>query len=225
MVVSFPHHIQVIAFGVNIMGSQVTRFQHRSLRSQIWGGHKSVSLQVRAVLLSAAEQHWPTATSELARCLCSYLSCWFLLMQQKAFPSSLYPSNRHDQISVVMKQTENMRHKTEAQMLSFMISFFPSVAQGLWLCRRTFPSLFFLRYPFTFCRAWLCRQKVAVLQVSWYIFTFPEDLFDTACFPKHCHATAGWNVPAGLCLLLPGCKKLVLERVIPCGADIFFFLF
>ena len=91
---------------------------------------KSHSLQVQAVMFSAAEQLWPTATSELARCLCSYLSCWFLLMQQKEFPSSLCTSNRHDQIRVVMRQNKNTRRNTEAQTLSFMTCLFPFVAQG-----------------------------------------------------------------------------------------------
>lgn len=90
--------------------------------------------------------------------------------------------------------------------------------RGLWLYRRTCPSMFFLHYPLTF---WICRQRVTVLQVSWYIFTFPADRFDTAHPPRHCPAIASWNIPAGWCLLLPGCKNLVLECVIPYGTFLF----
>lgn len=94
---------------------------------------------------SAAEQLCPSAARSwlAARAV---LSCCFLLMQQKAFPSSLYPRNRQDPISLVMRQNKNMRHKAEAQMLAFTISFIPSVAQGF-MASQNFPQHIFLAVP------------------------------------------------------------------------------
>lgn len=124
-----PIHIQVIAFERILWACKLAAFVQIALIADLRRS-KSQSLQVHAVLLTAAEWRWPPATSDLARCLRSYLSCWLLLMQQKAFPSSRYPSNRREQIRVVMRQNKNTRHKTEAQMLSFMTSLFPFVAKG-----------------------------------------------------------------------------------------------
>lgn len=102
----FPHPCAGNCIWKNIMGLQANclcadHSDHGSVQVKI-----SVFC-VHAVLLAAAERHWPPATLDLARCLCSYLSCWFLLMQQKAFSSSLFPSNRHEQIRIAMKQNKH----------------------------------------------------------------------------------------------------------------------
>lgn len=89
-------------------------------------------------LCPGAAQGWLAARALPARC--------FLLMQQKAFPSSLYPRNRQDPIRLVMRHNKNMRHKAEAQMLAFMISFIPSVAQGF-MSSQNFPQHIFLAVP------------------------------------------------------------------------------
>lgn len=200
-IVSFPIHIQVIAFESNIMGSQANCFKYKSLRSQIWGGQNLTlckSMQFCWVLQNNIDLQLPRSWLAAFAVIFHAGFCW---CNRKHFHLLFI------QVTDMIKSGlwwGKMKIWGIKQKHKCFPSLFPSPQwlRVLWFYRRTFPSMFFLHYPFTFCRAWLCRQKVAVLQVSWYIFTFP-DLFDTACSPRHCHVIASWNVPAGPCLLLP----------------------
>lgn len=137
----FPHP-QVIVFGKIYWACKLNCSKPRSAQPWMQGGE--IPLAPGSVR-SAAEQRCPGAAGSwlAARAV---LSCCFLLMQQKAFPSSLYPSNRQDPIRLVMRQNKNTRHKAEAQMLAFMVSFIPSVAQGS-MASHNFPQHIFLAVP------------------------------------------------------------------------------
>lgn len=220
--VSFPIHIQL--FEWNIKGSQANCSKYRSLRSQIWGGQNlslCKSMQFCWVLQNNIDLQLPRSwlaafavTFHPAFCWCNRKHVHLLFIQVTDMIKSGLRWGK--------MKTGGIKQKHKCFPSSFPSS--PWWLGDLWLYR-TYPSMFFLHYPFTFCTAWLCRQKVTVLQVSWYIFTFPEDLFDTAHTPSHCPAIASWNIPAGWCLLLPGYKNLVLECVIPYGAFLFKLLY
>lgn len=139
---SSPIPIQVIVFGEIRWACKLTCSKPRPARPWVQGGEIPPA---PGSLRSAAEQRcpgaargWLAARAVLSRC--------FLLMQQKAFPSSLYPSNRQDPIRLMMRQNKNTRHKAEAQMLAFMVSFIPSVAQGF-MASQNFPQHIFLAVP------------------------------------------------------------------------------